>query len=176
MRDHFTLVIAPMRVGLGAVPVYDGAVNHDVTQSTRVIVGAALLAFGLVLVQLLFRSWGKENLVEGKDPALAQSLSPISRLRLSNRVGAIDHRLRRLRRVQRRPAQADGPVIEPIAAFFADESVWQAVGLITQRVLQGHESIPAFAEQIEEFADVFGFQIVSMEQQDLFRLIAEQNF
>jgi hypothetical protein len=61
MRDHFSLLISPVLVLLGAVLVYDGAVSQDVSQSMRVIAGAALLALGLMLVQFTFRNWLKER-------------------------------------------------------------------------------------------------------------------
>jgi cytochrome c biogenesis protein CcdA len=61
MRDHFSLLISPVLVLLGAVLVYDGAVSQDVSQSMRVIAGAALLALGLILVQFTFRNWLKER-------------------------------------------------------------------------------------------------------------------
>ena len=61
MRDHFSLLISPVLVLLGAVVVYDGAVSQDVSQSMQVIAGAALLALGLILVQFTFRNWLKER-------------------------------------------------------------------------------------------------------------------
>ncbi|HXT75185.1 MAG TPA: hypothetical protein VN780_02760 [Candidatus Eisenbacteria bacterium] len=61
MRDHFSLLISPVLVLLGAVLVYDGAVSRDVSQSMRVIAGAALLALGLILVQLTLKNWLKER-------------------------------------------------------------------------------------------------------------------
>jgi cytochrome c biogenesis protein CcdA len=61
MRDHFSLLISPVLVLLGAALVYDGAVSQDVSQSMRVIAGAALLALGLILVQFTFRNWLKER-------------------------------------------------------------------------------------------------------------------
>jgi pilus assembly protein TadC len=61
MRDHFSLLISPILVSLGAVLVYDGVVSQDVSQSMRVIAGAALLALGLILVQLTLKNWWKER-------------------------------------------------------------------------------------------------------------------
>ncbi len=69
MRDHFGLLISPILVFFGAVLVYDGVVSHDVTQSARVIAGATLLALGLVLVQLVFRSWWKEKSRSSRNPS-----------------------------------------------------------------------------------------------------------
>lgn len=61
MRDHFSLLISPILVALGAVLVYDGVVSRDASQSMRVIAGAALLALGLILVQLTLKNWRKER-------------------------------------------------------------------------------------------------------------------
>jgi hypothetical protein len=61
MRDHFSLLISPVLVLLGAVLVYDGVVSRDVSQSMQVISGAALLALGLILVQLTLKNWLKER-------------------------------------------------------------------------------------------------------------------
>lgn len=69
-------------------------------------------------------------MVEVQDPAIARCFAQLLGLRLRNRVGAIDHRLRRFGRMQRRLAQADGPVIQPIAALLGDERVGQTVRLI----------------------------------------------
>jgi hypothetical protein len=61
MRDHFSILISPVLVLLGAVLVYDGAVSQDTSQSMRVLAGAALLALGLILVQLTLKNWWKER-------------------------------------------------------------------------------------------------------------------
>jgi cytochrome c biogenesis protein CcdA len=61
MRDHFSVLISPVLVLLGAVLVYDGAVSQDTSQSMRVLAGAALLALGLILVQLTLKNWWKER-------------------------------------------------------------------------------------------------------------------
>ena len=61
MRDHFSLLISPILVALGAVLVYDGVVSRDASQSMRVIAGAALLALGLILLQLTLKNWWKER-------------------------------------------------------------------------------------------------------------------
>lgn len=61
MRDHFSILISPILVLLGAVLVYDGAVSQDTSQSMRVLAGAALLALGLILIQLTLKNWWKER-------------------------------------------------------------------------------------------------------------------
>ena len=61
MRDHFSVLISPVLVLLGAVLVYDGAVSQDTSQSMRVLAGAALLALGLILMQLTLKNWWKER-------------------------------------------------------------------------------------------------------------------
>ena len=61
MLDHFSVLISPVLVLLGAVLVYDGAVSQDTSQSMRVLAGAALLALGLILVQLTLKNWWKER-------------------------------------------------------------------------------------------------------------------
>jgi len=61
MRDHFSVLISPILVLLGAVLVYDGVVSQDTSQSMRVLAGAALLALGLILVQLTLKNWLKER-------------------------------------------------------------------------------------------------------------------
>jgi hypothetical protein len=61
MRDHFSVLISPILVLLGAVLVYDGVVSQDTSQSMPVLAGAALLALGLILVQLTLKNWLKER-------------------------------------------------------------------------------------------------------------------
>jgi hypothetical protein len=61
MRDHFSILISPILVLLGAVLVYDGAVSQDTSQSMRVLAGAALLALGLIFIQLTLKNWWKER-------------------------------------------------------------------------------------------------------------------
>src|SRR4029077_7384006 len=76
----------------------------------------------------------------------------------------------------RRLAQRDGPVIEPACAFLSHVGVGQSVRRIAQSVAQRDEMVASFAHDIEEVADVVGLELIAVEQQDLFWLVADGLF
>src|SRR5215475_7299405 len=69
----------------------------------------------------------------------------VSRLRLVQRLRAVDHPLGKFRGALRGLAHGDRPVVEPARAFFAHVGVGEAVGLITQRVFERDETVSALA-------------------------------
>jgi len=64
------------------------------------------------------------------------------------RARAINHPLRKLRRVSGRPSTSDRPMINPIGTFFSYIFVWHAVGGIAQCVLQRDEKHPLAATRL----------------------------
>src|SRR5258708_21073246 len=97
------------------------------------------------------------------------------------RGGGSRERLRTLRdggwedgSAQRRPAARDGPALQPAGAFFSHVSVRHAVGLIAQRILEGDESIAAFAKQLQQLADVIGLQLIGVQEKDLLRFVTDE--
>ena len=63
-------------------------------------------------------------------------------------------------------------MIDPTCAFFPDVGVRQAVGLIAERVFESDEAVAALAQNVEQFADVVGFEIARVQQQNLLRFVA----
>src|SRR6266567_7657859 len=97
------------------------------------------------------------------------------------RGGGSRERLRTLRdgrredgSAQRRPATSDGPALQPAGAFFSNVGVRHAVGLIAQRILEGDESIAAFAKQLQQLADVIGLQLIGVQEKDLLRFVTDE--
>lgn len=83
--------------------------------------------------------------------------------------------LRRKRRLAGGDATPrDGPLFEPAVAMFADVGIRKAVSVVAESGLKGDETITSLAKQVEELADVLGFEIVAVEQNDLSRLVAEE--
>src|SRR5580658_9633548 len=91
-------------------------------------------------------------------------------------VRTVDHPLWKHGSSLGRVAESDCPVLDPSRAFFADEGVGQAVGLIAESVAQSDEAITSFAQEIEEFADVVGFELIRVQQKNLLWLIADGLF
>ena len=85
---------------------------------------------------------------------------------------ALQHPLRENRSTLRTLTLRDRPMLEPTGPFLPCVSIGQAVGRIAQRFLERDESITTFAQNVEQFANVIGFQITGVEQQNLFRLVA----
>jgi len=88
-------------------------------------------------------------------------------------LGALVDRGREDRRALGGLAARDGPVLDPAGATFTDESVGQAVGLISERVFESDEAIAAFAHHVEQFTDVVGLELTGVEQENLLGLVAD---
>jgi len=56
----------------------------------------------------------------------------------------------------------DSPLLEPAVAVFADVGVGQAVSVIVQCGFECHEAVAAFTKEIEDIAEVIGFEIVAV--------------
>ncbi len=59
MRDHLATFIALILLIAGAGLLYDGVSTSDVSQSARIIGGAALLTLGLTISLFVLRNWWK---------------------------------------------------------------------------------------------------------------------
>jgi len=57
MPDNLALCFASICVLIGAVLLYDGVSTSDVTQTARVIAGAAFLSLGLMALWLTMKRW-----------------------------------------------------------------------------------------------------------------------
>src|SRR5215472_3261438 len=90
--------------------------------------------------------------------------------------GALCHGSRKARSAERRLATRDGPVFNPATPFFAYIRIRQPVGVIAERFFESNEAITPLAHETEQVADMFGFQIICMKQEDLTGLIAEKIF
>ena len=51
-------------------------------------------------------------------------------------------------------AAGNGPVVYPVGSLFPDIGVRHAVGRVAERLLQADEVISAFAQQIQDLANV----------------------
>ena len=57
MLDKLSLWFASICILLGAVLLYDGVSNSDMTQTARIIAGAAFLALGFTTLWFATKSW-----------------------------------------------------------------------------------------------------------------------
>jgi len=57
MPDNLALCFASICVLIGAVLLYDGVSTSDVTQTARVIAGAAFLSLGLMALWFTMKRW-----------------------------------------------------------------------------------------------------------------------
>src|SRR5207302_845712 len=91
--------------------------------------------------------------------------------RFLNRPRLFNHPRRKLRRTLWRLAPRNRPVIEPARPFFAHKRVRQAISLIAQRIFQRDEPVPALSDHLGQLIEVVGFQLIAMQQQNLFGLV-----
>jgi len=57
MPDNLALCFASICVLIGAVLLYDGVSTSDITQTARVIAGAAFLSLGLMALWFTMKRW-----------------------------------------------------------------------------------------------------------------------
>jgi hypothetical protein len=67
-------------------------------------------------------------------------------------------------------------MFNPAAAFFADIFVGLAVGRVTERFRKRNETVAAFSQQIQQLADVVGFEPVAVQQENLRGFISDKIF
>src|SRR5258708_8470592 len=70
-------------------------------------------------------------------------------------------------------ALCDCPVVDPSRAFFAYVCVRQTVRRIAESVSERDETIAALAHETDELADMVGFKLIAVQQENLFGLIAD---
>ena len=58
-------------------------------------------------------------------------------------------------------------MFNPAAAFFADEFVGLAVGRVSERFRERNKTVATFSQQIQQLADVVGFEPVAVQQKNL---------
>ena len=68
----------------------------------------------------------------------------------------------------------DSPLFEPTVAVFTDVGVGQAVSVIVEGGFERHEPVAALAKEIEDVAQVVGFEVVAVEKDDLREFVAKQ--
>jgi len=59
MRDALGIFLALVFLTVGALLLYDGVSTTDLTQSARIIGGAALLSLGLAITLIVLKNWWK---------------------------------------------------------------------------------------------------------------------
>src|SRR5579864_8336983 len=94
--------------------------------------------------------------------------------RLVQGLRQVDHPLRKLRLALRNLPHGDRPMVQPARALFAKIGIGQAVCGIAERLFQSNEAVPAFSKDVEQFANVIGFELVGMDQENLLRLVSEK--
>src|SRR5579864_1903025 len=99
-------------------------------------------------------------------------LNALSRLRLLEFFGLLLHPLGKFWRALGRLALGDGPMLQPASALIAHVGVGQAIGRIQERLSEGDKAIAAFADELDDVADVVSFELSCVQQQDLPRLVA----
>lgn len=70
MRDSFALLFALIFLVVGAALLAGENANSDVTQTARMLAGAAFLSVGLICLSLALKSWlkWKRDYKEYRDP------------------------------------------------------------------------------------------------------------
>jgi high-affinity Fe2+/Pb2+ permease len=61
MRDLFSAVFSVIFACVGGALLYDGVSGNDVSQSAKVIGGAALLVLGLMIAWVVMRNWVRDR-------------------------------------------------------------------------------------------------------------------
>ena len=59
MRDDLGIFLALILLTAGTVLLYEGVSTNDVSQSAKIIGGAALLSFGVIIMRIVLKNWWK---------------------------------------------------------------------------------------------------------------------
>jgi hypothetical protein len=59
MRDALGIFLALIFLTVGVVLLYDGVSTTDVTQTAKIIGGAALFSLGLIVLRIGLKNWWK---------------------------------------------------------------------------------------------------------------------
>ena len=83
----------------------------------------------------------------------------------------LKHPLGENRRTLRNLALRHAPVLDPACAFFPHKRVRKTVRRIPERFFERNKAVAALAKNVHQFADVIGFQVAGVKQQNLLRFI-----